>query len=83
MNKLPDEFLKEAASAFLYFVPSLRDEIESQIPEGTSLEERRSIQEQKAWAGICSSAQRAGLEPVDFAKHLVQLRKLERRRTGT
>ncbi len=82
MNKLPDELLNEAAEAFLYFVPSLRDEIESRIPEGTSLEERRSIREKKGWAELCSSAQRAGIEPVDFAKHIVQLRKLELRRTA-
>ncbi|WP_448681350.1 hypothetical protein [Pseudomonas nicosulfuronedens] len=82
MNQQQNEFLTEAASAFLYFVPALKDEIDSRIPGGSTPEERRLLRQKKGWAELCFSAHRVGIEPMEFAKQVVLLRELERRRNG-
>ncbi|WP_448678994.1 hypothetical protein [Pseudomonas nicosulfuronedens] len=83
MNEQLNEIVKEASSAFLYFVPSLKDEIDHRIPCGTPPEERRLLRQEKGWAELCFSAHRVGVDPVEFAKQIVMLRELERRQTQT
>ncbi|WP_448682578.1 hypothetical protein [Pseudomonas nicosulfuronedens] len=82
MNEQQNELLKEAASAFLYFVPALKGEIDNRIPGGSTPEERRELRERQGWTELCFSAHRVGIEPMEFAKQVVLLRELERRRNG-
>ncbi|MDU4255958.1 MULTISPECIES: hypothetical protein [Pseudomonas] len=82
MIQLSDDFVEKAASAFLYFVPSLADEINLGMPEGTPANRQKAYKLQKGWAELCISAHRAGLEPVEFAKQVIVLRDLERYRAA-
>lgn len=74
------DLIQQAAIAYLHFVPSLSQEINQSIPSGSSLAVRRSRRREKGWAELCLSAHRIGLEPSVFARQVIQLRNLERRR---
>lgn len=67
------ELMEAAVSAFLYLVPALAEEIDRRIPVGSTAAEQRLHRQQKGWAELCHSANRSGIDPIEFARQVVAM----------
>lgn len=80
MEDYDKDLMDAAVAAFLCLVPALAEEIELGVPNGSTRAERDLHRQQKGWAELCQSARRAGIEPMEYAKHVVILHRSDQRR---
>ncbi len=79
MSEDNSQLMEAAVAAFLSLVPALAEEIERSVPIGATAAERLLHRRQKGWAELCHSAQRTGIDPLEFARQVVRLGEEDRR----
>ncbi|RUI15300.1 hypothetical protein [Pseudomonas aeruginosa] len=75
MDKNDQKLMEAAVEAFLILVPALAEEIELNLPRGATAAELDNFRRTKAWLELCQVARRAGLEPIEYAKQIVSVRR--------
>jgi hypothetical protein len=66
-----------ATLAFLELTPSLRQQIQLLIPQGSTREQAGAFFRQKAWSELCHAARQCGKQPADYAAQVIELYRAE------
>lgn len=73
MEETDLETIELATLAFLELTPSLREQIKLLIPAAMSREEAGAFFRHKAWSELSHAATRAGIQPMEYAKQVIEL----------
>lgn len=63
--------------AFLELTPSLRQQIQLLIPQGSTREQAGAFFKQKAWSELCQAARQCGKQPGDYAVQVIEIYRAE------
>lgn len=73
MEEIDLETIELASLAFLELTPSLRKQIKPLIPASMPREEASAFLRHKAWSELSHAATRAGIQPMEYAKQVIEL----------